>query len=101
MNKEIFERYATIKNKIKDLTEEAKLIEKEVQEEMVKEEADSIKSPIGTFSIVRRLRWIYSDKVKELEVKLKATKKIEEEDGTATSTESTGLMFRARKEDEK
>lgn len=98
MNKEVFERYATIKNKIRDLTEEAKVIEKEVQEEMDKGDMKKLQSPIGTFSIVRRLRWIYSGRVSELDIKLKAQKKIEEEDGTATSTESTGLMFRARKE---
>jgi len=101
MNKEVFERYAAIKNKIKDLAEEAKGIEKEVMDEMNEQEADSIQSPIGTFSVVRRLRWKYSPSVDQKELELKAQKKREEEEGTATSTESTGLMFRAKKEDEK
>jgi len=100
MNKEVFERYAAVKNKIKELTEEAKVIEGEVGAEMEKEDMKSLKSPIGTFSIILRKRWEYSPAVGLLEEKTKTLKKQEEKDGTAAATESTGLMFRARKEQE-
>lgn len=98
MNKEIFERYAEIKNKIKSLTGEAKEIEKEVSVEMEKEDMKSLQSPIGTFSVVVRKSWIYSPAVGLLELDLKKRKKDEEESGDATFKESSGIMFRTKKE---
>lgn len=94
MKKELFREYATIKNKIKLLTEEAKSIETEVKGEMIKEDVEQVKSDFGTFSIVSRKSWTYSPKVIELEASLKKIKEVEVEEGVATSKISTSLMFR-------
>ncbi len=100
MKKEKFKQYAEIKNKIKALTTEAKDIEKEVLSEMQEIEAKTVKSDFGTFSIVERKSWTYTDEVKELEMQNKVTitaiKKLEEEEGKATLKVSESLMFRGK-----
>jgi hypothetical protein len=96
MNKELFIKYAEVKNKIKQLTDEAKKIEEGVTAEMIKAEVDQVKSEVGTFSFTTRKTWKYSPVVEELKIQLKVTQEKEETDGIATFEEKKSLTFRTK-----
>ena len=98
MNKKKFEKYAQIKNQIRELQLEAKEIEKDVLNEMKKAGAEIVKSDWGTFSIAKRKVWTYSPKVVDLTEKLRLLKKEEEEKGIASYTINEGIVFRPVKE---
>ena len=123
MKKELFTKYAQIKSDIKRLTSEAKELEPLVLEDMIKAEAERVRSDMGLFSITKSLTWKFSDAVTDIEeilneelattIKLleesqaekkkfiEATKEKEREDGIATFTEKVGLRFSEAKKDEK
>lgn len=95
VNESVFKNYADIKNKIKELTAQAKEIEKEVTSEMDKLGMEKINSNIGTFSFTKRKSWEYPEEVKLKEQEYKEIKKKSEEDGSAKATETKSLTFRA------
>lgn len=94
MDKDTFQQYAKIKKQIKELTQQAKELEPELTESMLEAGADKVKTEFGSFTIVVRKKYEYSDKVKELESSVKELKKVEEQSGIAEATESKSLMFR-------
>jgi len=94
MNKKIFQKYAQIKNQIKELQLQAKEIEKSVLEEMKKAGAEIVKSDWGTFSIAKRRIWTYSPKVIDLSEKLRLLKKEEEEKGIASYKINENIVLR-------
>ena len=97
INKENFKKYADIKNKIKALTQDAKLIEAEIKEELVEADVKKVNSDFGTFSVTTRTTWKYTENVDAIKNKLKEEQKAEQDSGVATSTEASSLMFRAKK----
>ncbi len=126
MNKELFKKYADIKNQIKELTAEAHTIEKEVVSEMNTQDVKEVKSDFGTFYFSTRKSWTYSelvievettveDEITEIEEKYKTELgevaevresggvRIEEArekdiaDETATVVEKKSLVFRGKK----
>ena len=98
----IFSKYADLKNQIKELTEKAKELEGKALKELEKENIDTFKSEIGTFSIVCRTRWEYSEKYKVVEdgyeMMLEAARVTEREDGTAKKSETKGIAYRSNEE---
>jgi len=96
MNKELFKQYADVKNEIKRLSDIAKGIELQVREEMIKEDKTKAEAEFGTFSLVTRKKYTYTDKVKEAEKSVKEMKKEEEKSGLATVEESQSITFRAK-----
>lgn len=96
MNKEIFKQYADIKNEIKSLSEKAEEIEKQVSEEMMKEEVEEVKSDFGTFFFTARKTWTYPDYVKIAEDATKAAKKQAETNGDAKFIEKKSLTYRSK-----
>lgn len=88
-----FLKYAELKDKIKYLTAQAKELEPEVMAEM--KDQEKVKLEIGTFYIATKKKWEYSDKVRETEMRVKVLKKKEEEEGTATFTESKVLNYKS------
>jgi hypothetical protein len=93
MKKEVFEEYAQVKGQIKELTATAKDLQKKVEQEMAKEDVDKVESDFGLFFYATRRKYMYSDKVKEAETKLRELKKKEEE--TADFTETRSITFKA------
>jgi hypothetical protein len=94
MNKEIFKRYAELKTAIKQLTEEAKVIEEQVTAEMEMEAIDKVNSDFGTFFFTSRKKYHYSEGLVAREIELKALKK--EEEKTAEFQETKSLSFRTK-----
>ncbi len=94
MKKELFKKYADIKNQIKELTEQSKDIQQEIEQTMEENEVDKVESDFGTFFFVERKRYIYSDELKEKEKQLKEQKKKEEE--TAEFNVIRSLSFRKK-----
>lgn len=98
MKKENFQTYADLKNKIKELSQQAEIIEGEILQEITEAGVEKVESGFGTFSLMKRKTWKYSEDIKTLEEGMKKNKKMEEENGTATFEEKTSLRFQATKE---
>lgn len=96
MNVENIKKYEAIKLQIKALESELKVLEPEVVSALESIEEDQIETDNGKFYFTKRKTWTYSPAVKELESKVKETKKTEEETGVATATESKSLTYRAK-----
>lgn len=93
MKNELFAQYIELQQQIKVLEDKKKELSVECLEDMQKSELKQVKNDLGTFSVVERKTWKYSDNVKIAEDATKAIKKTEEEDGTAKSTVSESLRF--------
>lgn len=87
-----FEIYAEIQKQIKELNDKAKELQPILLQEIVESGEKNIKKEFGTFSIAERKKYTYSEKVVELEIKLKETKK--EEEGNQEPIVTQTLMFR-------
>lgn len=101
-NKELLERAAEIKIKIKALTEEYKENEEQIINAVLELNPDDRKVDVGDmgrFSVSMRKEWEYSDKVVDLTAELKELKAEEEATGIATYTESPSIKFTTKKDD--
>lgn len=96
MKKELYKEYGELDLQIKKLQDRQKAIKSELEEDMKSQEVDKVQAEFGTFFLVTRKTWKYSDEVKAKETEVKVLKKTEEETGKAESTESTSLSFRAK-----
>jgi len=98
--KEILNKYAEIKLKIKRLEAEVEFLQPEVTKiareklEDLDEKAVLDVEGLGTISLVRRKQWKYSPDVTGLEEEVKERKKEEQQTGKATYNESIGVMFK-------
>lgn len=97
MNITNYERLLQINNEIKILELEKKTILDEVQSNMIENEVKTIKTDFGTFSIVERKTYRYSDDIKHRESEIKEMKKQEEENGKAESSISFSMRFVEKK----
>ena len=97
MTPNLVKEYADIKNTIKELSQKAKEIESTILFGMQQQEMKSFKSNYGTFSLVGRKMWQYTEAITELELELKSKKTEEEETGKARSLESISLRFTGAK----
>jgi hypothetical protein len=97
MNKELLERYANLKNLIRDAEAQIKEIQPEVLEIMGDNE--ELSTDFGTFTIGHRRTYKYPESIVEAEEKLKAAKKEVEQTGIGCSyTENPYLIFKGVKE---
>lgn len=94
MNEQVFTEYADLTRQIKALEVRQDEIKPQVEAELGKVDGELVKGGFGTFSFRTTKKWAYSDVVKTLELSAKDQKKKEEENGTATATESKSLVFR-------
>jgi 5'-deoxynucleotidase YfbR-like HD superfamily hydrolase len=93
LDKNKFVLYADIKSQIKDLQEQESKLKTEIEQAMDEAEIDEVKTDFGNFSYIEKTNYEYSDKVKQLDVKLKQEKKKEEKSGEATPTKKRYLRF--------
>lgn len=95
IDKEILNKYADIKLKIKELEAEADELNPLITAELVKEEEGSVVQldGKGSFSIYMKRKWIYSKPIKDAEEQLKKAKKEEEAKGFAEYEETPILKF--------
>lgn len=94
MNKNLIDDLAQIIINRKKLEAEEKVLKAALLEEMQKDKEDKYPTEFGTFSVARRARHIYTDAVKDAELKLKMQKDKEEKQGKTTVEITEYLMFK-------
>ena len=113
MDKSIFKDYAELDKEIGLLETKRAELKAGWFEEMKKDKVDKVESDFGTFSVMTRKSWEYSNAVSEAQVVvsklessdviLEARKAVtdlidkEQKDGTATATESQSPRFQGKK----
>lgn len=94
MNK--YAHLATLKTQIKELTAEAKTLEREIFQEVSDMDGHKLETDYATFSIMYRPRWKYSDelqlKEQQIKDKLKHMKQEEEVTGKAEKISDGGYL---------
>lgn len=93
----IYDRYALLDAKIKDLTNQKDEIKVQILEEMVSSELQNMSTPVGKFAISKLKSWTYTEAVEEKTEELKALKAKEESTGDATYEEKPSLRFTGMK----
>lgn len=98
MKAEIYERYARLAEAKKKAEDELEECRKEVMADLQANSLDQYKTEGGTFSIMPRKVWVYSEKVDTLKASLDALKEYEENNNIALVEEVPTLRFQlARK----
>lgn len=95
MNTELLQKYATIKVQIAALEEQEAALKLEVQKHLEEQKLEKYSSEFGTFSVVARASYTYSDAVEKANKELKELKKKEENDMTAKKETTYSLRFQA------
>lgn len=99
MNKDILTQYADIKKDIKMLEAKLDEIQPEVLSMLVENEAEEVQlNGYGTFTLCKKRKWIYTEETQNMETLVKTAKKLEEQKGDATYTESPYVVFKGVKE---
>lgn len=89
----LYEEYALIDAQMKDLEGKKETLRVHILKMMSEKELDKVETTFGSFTIARLKKWVYSEKVTELNEKYKALKAKEESTGDATYTEQESLRF--------
>jgi hypothetical protein len=89
----IYDEYATLDSKIKQLTSLKDELKANIIEDMVARNQDKAEMAVGSFTIAKLKTWTYTKKVAELEEEYKARKAQEESTGDATFVEKPSLRF--------
>lgn len=97
LSKEKFSRLAELRRKSREFEEEIALLSTELVGEMRIEEVDKIETDDGSFTLVARKNWTYSEATKAMAEGLKEMQTGEKADGTATAEETFSLTFREAK----
>jgi hypothetical protein len=85
-------RYAELKSIVKGMEAELKELEYQVAQEVATEYDGRLELPIGTFTIQMRKKWQFSDKILEMEEKVKKVKKYEQMERVATVIEEKPIL---------
>ena len=99
MEKELLKRYATIKDKMRQLQDEELFLKEQILSDLKKNKLAKVESNFGNFTICTRYNWEYTDKVTTLEEKIKLAKLKEQEKGIAKATETNYLLFKPNSND--
>lgn len=98
MSQELFAQYAEKKIAAKKLAADIKEIEFQIKQFMQDENADSVKTSFGSFSISVRRTYMFSPQVEEIRVSLKEAEQDEIMRSVAfLKSESKVLTFRPKK----
>ena len=81
MDEKKLEQYSDLQYELKRIEEAMSILKEDIIQDLNKNKLDKITSPFGSFYFTYRKKFNYSDKVKQLEEKVKEQKKIEEEKG--------------------
>jgi len=95
--KETLRRYASLKEQIKQLENQVEMLKPEVELIVVELNPTdkTVETDFGSFTMVPKRKYTYSDGVQLAEKSLKETKKNEEATGVATYTEAPYLLFKS------
>lgn len=82
-NKELYQQYISISEKISELESQKKVIQEQVMQKMTDEQIDKVEADNGLIKLAERPRWTYSENVEKKTGELKELKKVEENTGIA------------------
>lgn len=77
------ERYSKLKDKIKNLQDEANSLKSRIEDEMEERELDEIETDFGKFYMIEKSYYSYSDEVNKKKQEYKELQKEEKESGKA------------------
>ncbi len=89
----LYEEYASIEAKIKDLETQKEQLRPLILQQMINNGQEAVETAIGKFTVTKLKKWIYPEKVIALGEKFKAEKAKAESTGDATFTETESLRF--------
>lgn len=95
---QVLQEYAELSLRIKADEARKKMLQVALEEHFGQKEA-TVKMPFGTFKMVSRTTYEYSDRIKEAEDDLKIAKVEEQEQNIATPNTTYGLRFNAAKKE--
>lgn len=95
---DIYEEYALLKLKEKELKDRLKTMEEALFNDMQSKELDSFKTDYGTFSVNYRKNWDYPEEIAQEEEELKMHKKLVQLNGLAKSYVNPYVTFRRDKD---
>ena len=93
----IFEEYAVLDAKIKQLTKEKDEMKVEIIQNFIDSAESTAETVVGKFTLATLKTWSYTDKVKKMDENFKAQKAMEQSTGEATFEEKPSLRFTAAK----
>lgn len=98
MNKEILERYATLKIEAQRIQNEIEFLQPTVLEEVmaISDTVPVELADVGTFTIRKLKRWEFSKELTDMEDKVAKRKAYEKQHGLASFTESPSVMFKEK-----
>lgn len=91
---ELYKKYATLQDKIKELESERDEMKEEILKDMKKNKTVKEQKEYGTFTVCNKSSWTYSDKIKSQEEKIKIAKFKEQEQGIAEEKVTNYLLFK-------
>lgn len=103
MNKELLERYADLKEKEKLIKSQIEDIAPEIMQMLEDTGVDNPKIKLGergTFTVVRKVSYEHSDKVKQAEQNIKTMKANEIAEGTVKEKVTSFLQYKSSKKEE-
>jgi hypothetical protein len=98
-HKELFDEYADLKRIEKETAAKLEAIQPQLVQAMQDSGFEKIEHEQGSFSITKRKTWTFSSDYNVKKDELKSLEKQEQQTGTATFVEKTGLLFSPKKED--
>jgi hypothetical protein len=93
MTKTLYEEYAVVESKMKQLALQKEQLRGLILDQMEKKGEDKVQTPVGSFTVAKLKTWVYPDKVVALGEDFKAAKATAESTGDATYTETPSLRF--------
>jgi hypothetical protein len=90
---QVWEKYAQLDDKIKNLTAEKDELKVKILDDLVERGITSAACGLGKFTVSKLKSWTYTEAVEEKNEELKALKAKEESTGDATYEEKPSLRF--------
>src|ERR1035437_8557939 len=99
MTEELYRAYAHLDAQIKALEEEKTQMRQTILNDLVSTKQEKVETSVGSFTVAKKIKWTYSDTLKQLEEKLKIKQLNEQTKGVAQAVESNYLLYHAPKID--
>ena len=94
MDKALYKKYATVKDKMKELEIEIDEVKEAILKDMKKNKMVKQQMDFGIFTVCNKSSWTYSEELKKKEEKIKIAKFKEQEQGIAEEKVTNYLLFK-------
>lgn len=94
MQNKIYKKYVTFEEKFKEMEAKRKELREALVDQMKKDKIEKMETEFGSFTVCKKVTWVYSSVIKQLEESLKIKKIKEQEKEIAEKSESEYLLFK-------